>query len=206
MRPGADGWGSHGCEAFPGPDCPAAPGDVLWLTEGGREPRALRIEQLTPPGFRPFGQVLTELAGGGGVDIGTGRFWKDVLPIHRDAPAAGIIQYDPRALSIQRMERHPRSGQTFVSLSPGDALLALAPDIDGEPDLAGLHLFRVGTGEGFRLAPGTWHASPFPLEGGTLRFLVIMKPGTIGEGTEWYPLPSPLIMAFENPDSRTSGS
>ncbi len=182
-----------------------AVGDTLRVVGIGCAARSIRLRGLTPGNFRPFGQVLMEPAGAGGADIETGRFWADVLPIHHDAPTAGIIRYHPRPLVIQRMERHPGSGQTFVSLSPGGALVAVAPDRDDEPDIAGLQFFLAGPGEGFRLAPGTWHASPFPLEGGTLRFLVIMKPGTIGEGTEWHRLRIPLGVEPGNSGVGTSG-
>ncbi len=154
----------------------------------------LPVGALTSAAFGDFGQVLEAPAGDEGLDIGTGVFWDGVLPTGGDGGAAGLIRYRPRDLRIHRMERHSQSGQTFVSLSPSGALLVVAPDADGTPDLEGLALFSVVAGAGFRLEPGTWHASPFPLGSRAHRFLVLMREGTITEGTDWHEMEPPITL------------
>ncbi|MFO7942093.1 MAG: ureidoglycolate lyase [Bacillota bacterium] len=159
-----------------------------------QSPERIEISALASRDFLAFGQVIDPDPDIPGEDIGTGLFWERVIPLDPREAQVGIIRYHPRNPVIEKMERHPHGGQTFVSLSRGRSLLVVAPDAGDRPDMDNLSPFSIPPGGGFRLEAGTWHASPFPPPDRPSRFLMLMRPGTLDAGTEWFALECPRIL------------
>lgn len=159
---------------------------------------SLHAEPLTPAAFAPFGQVLAP-PDDSGQSIGTGCYWPDQLPTPEPRLAVGLITYQQRSLHIARMERH-HSGQSFFPLTHSAAVLVVAAghDVDDPqevPAISHLKAFLLLGDRGLRLAPGTWHVSPFPLMP-TATFAVLAAPRTIEDDSNWCELPAPLTLTI----------
>ncbi len=172
--------------------------EVALADEAGIAIHRTRVVPLSRDTFAPYGEVLEPPTGDPGRDIGTGRFWDGLLPLEESVESAAIIAYHPRAPVIDRLERHPNSGQSFIALSEGRALLFVADAGHAKPGPEHLACYVLSGGSGFRIAPGTWHVSPLPLDG-ALQFSVLMAPGTLSHGTDWHVLDHPLAIGGVDP-------
>jgi ureidoglycolate lyase len=126
---------------------------------------------LTAEAFAPFGEVL------GAATAEPRRYSQlafDAEPparprlwVSSDLPVARL------PLRLARMERHPWSAQSFVPLTQGRYLVAVAHGTAaGGPDLATLRAF-IATGAGICYRRGVWHHGLMVLDPGG-RFVVVM--------------------------------
>jgi ureidoglycolate lyase len=162
--------------------------------------RHLVAEPLSAERFRPYGQVIGAPDLATGRSIGTGLYWPAALPAPEQPLDVAMIRYPPRPFEIVRMERHRRSGQTFLPLAHTPTVLVVArghnpADPDEWPDLDALVAFLVPPHMGVRLERGTWHVSPFPLVEPAV-FAVLAAPRTIEDDSDWRTLPAPLRLTF----------
>ena len=155
---------------------------------------ALRIEALTPDAFSPFGEVVAH-------DGGPGRRYIDTAFEQR----AGVTQRlwvsrldrpDDDVVTIELLERHPFSAQSFVPLSGRRLLIIVsAAGRDGLPDLATLRAFVSDGRQGLTYRFGTWHHGMLALDGGTEVVVVMGFTGTDAD-TEHHRLPAARHLAL----------
>lgn len=120
------------------------------------------IEAMTAENFAPFGVLLEPPA----APARTGRLFQPASLRPNALPSMTLMHFapEPRERAITQMERHMHSGQAFLHLGGGGLLVAVAPDADGRPDLARLHVFATLPGQGFAYHPGIWHAGVAALD------------------------------------------
>ena len=97
---------------------------------------------------------------------------------------------------ITFLERHPHSAQTFLPLSVGRWLVAVAPTgTDGLPDLGGLLAFHAGPGDAICIARDVWHA-PLTVLDRPARFAMLMWKSATGTDGVVHRLPGPLRLSL----------
>jgi ureidoglycolate lyase len=124
-----------------------------------RELRGTSIhpEPLTAHAFAPYGELVQHLGNEKRYDVAGAYAYtepsaKPMMWINR------IDQHMQSAVTVDKMERHPHSPQTFVPLLPGRCLAVVAmPDAEGRPDIASLKAFVTQPGQGVIYRPNIWH-------------------------------------------------
>jgi ureidoglycolate lyase len=165
--------------------------------------RVVQVEPLTTRAFAPFGTVPTDPAGSGRpVNLGTALRHDHVVTLENARPDARPnlalfrCRHVPLPVRITLLERHPHSGQTFLSLAGGSWLLCVAPARpDGEPDLDQLRAFRAGRGQGIHLARGVWHHPVMALEQDAELAMLVWEDGGPGDCDERILDVPPLVQA-----------
>jgi ureidoglycolate lyase len=154
-------------------------------------PTRIPVAPLTAAAFAPYGDVV-EHAG-----AEPRRYLSN--PFER-APRAGQpvfwINQFPRAatlpFSVEILERHPYSAQTFVPLHAGRYLVAVTASLpDGQPDLAGLRAFMASGRQGISYRLGVWH-HPLTVLDGAGEFTVMMSLTGDGDDDVFWTLPTPI--------------
>ena len=156
-----------------------------------RELVAISIEAAR---FEPFGQVLSDSGAEGrrdyAAELFNGRAGAGInLAMVRAQP--------PKALPIEvvKMERHPKSSQSFLPLDCDRYLVIVATptEANGPPNLSTLQAFTVPGTMGINYNVGTWH---FPLTSldrpASFGLLMYMDGGPGDE--DWYTLPEPYSL------------
>jgi len=115
----------------------------------------LRVVDLTPGSFAPFGTV--------GVPLGDGAHGKgDVaLDLSQGPPRFYIMRLTGRGLGFDRMARHDRVTQCLGTIDGLPWLIAVAPADVAAPTFADIRAFRIPANRFIALAHGTWHAGPY---------------------------------------------
>jgi ureidoglycolate hydrolase len=121
---------------------------------------ALKVVELTPQAFAPFGTIGQPL---GDSAHGTG----DVpLDLSQGKPRFYIMRLEGRAgLTFEQMARHDRVTQCLGTIDGRPWLIAVAPADVKEPTADHIRAFRVPAHCFISLARGTWHAGPYFTEG-----------------------------------------
>lgn len=102
--------------------------------------------------------------------------------------SAGALESVSRPMILARMERHLRTPEALVALE-GEAVLCVAPPQEGaNGSLSGISALRIRAGQAIVLETGAWHWIPFPLDGGSARFLVIFRGGTGRDDLQYHDL------------------
>jgi ureidoglycolate lyase len=142
--------------------------------------REMTPEPLTAEAFRPFGSVIEASDAAARLDINQGHAVRYDALAEVDVgdgagtPVISIFRARPlSALVLRVFERHPLGSQTFVPLSGGAYLVAVAPAGDFDP--AGIRLFRAEPHQGVHYRKGTWHHFLLVLEESD--FLVVDRAG-----------------------------
>jgi len=149
--------------------------------------RELAPEPLTAEAFAPFGRVIeasdtavklaineghairydalaeVDVADGGGIPV---------ISLFRARPLAELV--------LRSFERHPLGSQSFVPLSGGAYLVAVAPA--GDFDASAIRLFRAEPHQGVHYRKGTWHHFLLVLDESD--FLVVDRAGPGGNCEE----------------------
>lgn len=108
-------------------------------------------------------------------------------------------------MSVEVLERHPRSAQAFFALDGVEALVVVAPPLsDGMPDLRAARAFRAPPATPFLYAPGVWHAPLFALERPG-RFLMAMGEHGAGEDCETQAISPTLLVHPARQDDGITG-
>jgi ureidoglycolate lyase len=148
-------------------------------------------EPLTPEAFKPFGQVDTYEAKAGQhlidaafeCSVGTGH------------PILSVVSLDSAAsfpLVLERLERHPHSAQTFLSLTGARCLVvACESSKDGSPDLETLRSFVVSPDQIITYRRGIWHHSVTVLQAPSTFAMVMAQTGR-EDDTEFFNLVTPV--------------
>jgi ureidoglycolate lyase len=143
--------------------------------------RELTPEPLTAEAFAPFGNVIEASDDVQKLEINQGhaiRYDRLAEIDVADRGGVGVISLfraQPlRELVLKQFERHPLGSQTFVPLSGGPYLVAVAPA--GAFDPARVKLFRAEGHQGVHYRKGVWHHFLLVLDDDSL-FLVIDRAG-----------------------------
>lgn len=121
----------------------------------------LQARALDALAFAPYGHLVE--AGTSGRWINDGNAWRSEagpLSLHAagGAPALAVFRArgrDPRG-PWQQLERHRLGSQSFLPMGPTRCVLLVACGAEA-PDPATLVAFVSAPGQGWTLAPGTWH-------------------------------------------------
>ena len=118
--------------------------------------KMLKIAELTPERFAPFGTVGAPLPDGA---HGAGEA---ALDLSQGAPRFYIMRLQDRGgLAFEQMARHDRVTQCLGTTDSLPWLIAVAPAAVTEPALDDIRAFRVPAHSFIALARGTWHAGPY---------------------------------------------
>jgi ureidoglycolate lyase len=143
--------------------------------------RELTPEPLTAEAFAPFGSVIEASDEAVKLDINQGHAIRydrlaeiDVAEAGGGAGAISLFRARPlHELVLRTFERHPLGSQTFMPLSGGPYLVAVAPA--GAFDPAKIRLFRAEAHQGVHYRKGVWHHFLLVLDESD--FLVIDRAG-----------------------------
>ena len=143
--------------------------------------RELTPEPLTAHAFAPFGSVIQASDDAVKLDINQGhaiRYDRLAEIDVADGGGVGVISlFRARPLSalvLKVFERHPLGSQSFVPLSGGPYLVAVAPA--GAFDAAAVRLFRAEGHQGVHYGKGVWHHFLLALDAES-DFLVVDRAG-----------------------------
>ena len=115
------------------------------------------IEPLTAQAFKPFGQV-TDIASGERRNRIAGAYERTVQANEPRLWISTVLNAVHLPLSIQKLERHPYSAQSFMPIN-GCAYVVVVCQSDGlgQPELASLRGFIATPGQGVTYSRNVWH-------------------------------------------------
>lgn len=144
--------------------------------------QALTVRPLEAQHFAPFGDVIevSDRAERRMINEGSAQRYHDLARLdllqEGGRPIVSLFRATPLALpiTIKMMERHPKSSQAFIPLSPHSYLVVVAPP--GALDAGMIEAFAARPDQGVNYAPGVWHHYLLAL-GAVSDFLVIDRDG-----------------------------
>lgn len=160
-------------------------------TENSVETAVIRVEQLTPEAFAPYGVVLTA-EGQEPLPI---TMYGDRFRVYRPAPLEAdqplewlLNEADVRDFEVLFLERHLGVCQAFIPLGGNPWVLAVAaPDAELRSDVPApetVHAFLIPAGHAVQMHLGTWHEPPFPVAAKSLLLSTSHEPVTRALQTE----------------------
>lgn len=143
--------------------------------------RQIDVEPLTAEAFAAFGQVL-EIP----TEPGRRAFDDTLTSLRPDARARlSLRRVEPTSGLPYRatvMERHEHSSQTFIAMSGGDWLVAVAPHgDDGLPEPRRMRAYLARAGQCVTYAPNVWHHPLVVFAKPTIFAMFIWRDGTPGD-------------------------
>jgi ureidoglycolate lyase len=135
---------------------------------------------ISAQAFEPYGQ-LVEVGGRDGADMNDGRAQRYLQSTrletrHAHPPELYLSDVSPSMgpLTLNYLERHPRSSQAFLPMRGGRFLVCVClSDGRGDPLLDTLMAFVATAPQGVNYAMGTWHYPIVAIDTATL-FSVLM--------------------------------
>ncbi len=130
----------------------------------------LKIEDLTPDAFAPFGEVITQPTRAKDAS-GPGWTWwgqNHLLAGGERNYAIGYLDLQPAELSFDWAERHMHSDELLIPMGEDCLVYVGPPDYPDEPDhlpdLERFRVFRLRKGQGVLLGKGVWHGAPMAID------------------------------------------
>lgn len=143
------------------------------------------VEPLTAEAFEPFGTVVSAPP-----SVGRQSFAAALDHDQRRAVLSTThVTASVLPLTIDRLERHPHSSQTFLPLDVSRWLVVVSPGPTGE----GLRAFVVGSGVGVSLRRGIWHAGLTSLDRAGHFAVLMWKDGVTDD--EFVTLKTPVVIS-----------
>jgi len=138
---------------------PAAIGGTLVDT---RPQHAVRVLELTPEAFAPYGAVIEPKLRGAQFDASRYEPDDPHLVLNNGEPLLRIMHLRGRGLVFTKIARHLKVTQCLGSIDGRDWFLAVAPPDTGRaaPRLEDVVGFHIPGGKIVRLHLATWHAGP----------------------------------------------
>ena len=162
--------------------------------EGAMLMRTLYAEPITAEAFAPFGVLMHAPTGPARLYYDEGlesaRPWaRASFSLCRAAPTA-------LPLTVERMERHAFSSQSFCPMNDARYLVIVAPHArEGGPDGELARAFIAATGQGVTYRRNVWH-SPLTVLDNTGDFVILMwRDGSSGD-EEFVTLAEPFGVAL----------
>ena len=122
-------------------------------------------QPLDTASFAPFGEVLGNRSENRRQDYAL-QFATDPVKVRQQLWVNRLPQWRGGPVTIDIMERHPWSAQTFVPMRSGRCLIVVAPAAaDGSADLTGLSAFVSDGLQGVTYRPDIWHYTFTSLDG-----------------------------------------
>ena len=139
-------------------------------------------EPLSAAAFLPFGTVLE-------APREPGRTMP--VPVVENGRAAApttvaLIRLPALAgpLRIDRMERHPLSGQCFIAMAGARLMVAVATATpSGDPDPSGIRVFIAAPSQSFAYHCGIWHAALAALDAPATVASFLNRDGSAADAT-----------------------
>ncbi len=126
-------------------------------------------EPITPEMFEPFGTIISAPP-----SIGRESFAHALDHDQRPAVLSTThVGPSDLPLTINQLERHPHSSQTFLPLDVSRWIVVVSPG----PTADGLRAFTVGSGLGVSFNRGTWHAGLTALDRAASFAVLMWKDG-----------------------------
>lgn len=141
----------------------------------------LPVREATPEALAPYGTILGSLPEITPLPI---NFYDGTVTVRKPAefitesPAEfTVCRLQPRPLTLEFLERHPRHTQAFVPLGGKPFVAVFAPPtVDNElPDIEALQAFRFDGSAGFIMHINTWHEFPFAIHEDTDIIVVLSQ-------------------------------
>lgn len=151
---------------------------------------AMKARIVDPAAFAPFGELIASPHSLPNIDF------SGTLDNQREAAKATLYTtiVEPTALpaTLDKMERHRFSSQTFLPLDASRYLVCVAPhDKDGKPDAGLLQAFIVPAGVGITYRANVWHHPMMALDRKASFAVVMWRDGSDGD-EEFVDLVEPL--------------
>ena len=126
--------------------------------------RELRLSELTPAAFSPYGTVLGKPfpidAGAVAYSSATSDFWREhIFAAGGRDPEILWVTYRDTDARIDRLEMHRLTEQAVIPLTGDIIQIVAASSPAGFPDIATVRAFRVPVGMGVCMRLGCWHAT-----------------------------------------------
>lgn len=161
----------------------------------GSETLHVTAQPLDKSNFAPFGEVLDNRGDKRRQDYAV-QFATDPPTGHQQMWVNRLPQWCGGPVTIDMMERHPRSAQTFVPMRSGRCLIVVAPAIaDGSPDLTSLRAFVSDGVQGVTYRPDIWHYTFTSLDGPN-EVVVLMRYFGQGNDTVVEHITRPVTVGF----------
>ncbi len=146
----------------------------------------LKIEELTPEKFVPFGEVITQPTRAKDAS-GPGWTWwgQDHLLAGGDRNyVIGYLDLQPAPLCFDWAERHMHSDELLIPMGEDCLVYVGPPEYPDEPDrlpsLESFRVFRLRTGQGVLLGKGVWHGAPLAIDAHlNVAVLLLKDTGTV---------------------------
>lgn len=159
----------------------------------------MRARHLTTQAFAEFGDIIAA-DGLHGISVNEGRALRfDALTRLRHetpttVPSLALYRVSPSSLpfTANLFERHPFSSQVFLPMTGGVILTAVAPDLEGTPDLDRMQAFISPGGLGIHYHAGVWHL-PIAALGSEVTLAMIMWEGSQTDTVE-HRLTQPIVI------------
>jgi ureidoglycolate hydrolase len=142
----------------------------------------LRVRELTPEAFRPYGSVVGLPERGEDASGPGWRWWAETVALPTDGRAFGVgyLDLSGSPMRFDWAERHMRSVEVVVPLA-GDCLLYVGPperleEPESLPERDRFEVFRLRPGTGAAMDRGVWHGAP--LSESPSRAMVLLLRGT----------------------------
>lgn len=119
--------------------------------------RPLRVKEITPENFQPFGQVIGLSPDGKPFDQEDAQ-----LILDRGTPRFYIMRLTRKGCQFNKITRHLQCTQCLGALAGKEWFLAVAPPSNTEqPAIEMIQAFRIPGNCFIKLHLGTWHAGPY---------------------------------------------
>lgn len=143
----------------------------------------IRPRPLDRDGFSPFGDVVEAIGASESANDGRARRFRGLARFGGDAttPELSIYRVKPSTLplTIDYLERHPRTTQLFFPTEGAGYLVIVTPcDAHGAPDPAGIVAFTARPGQGINYHPGIWHYPIVALDAPAAFLMLMWEAGT----------------------------
>lgn len=129
----------------------------------------LKIEELTPQVFAPFGKVIEQPTRPVDAEGPGWKWWGENLVLGGNRSyAIGYLDLQPAALSFNWAERHMHSDELILPTG-GDCLIYVGPpDFPNDPThlpaLESFRVFRIRQGQGALVSERVWHGAPMAID------------------------------------------
>jgi ureidoglycolate lyase len=126
----------------------------------------LRVRELTPEAFAPYGDVIRLPARGEDASGPGWRWWAETVSLPTDGRSFGVgyLDLSGSPMRFGWAERHLRSVEVVLPLA-GDCLLYVGPaerleQPDAIVERERFEVFRLHPGTGVAMRAGVWHGAP----------------------------------------------
>ena len=160
----------------------------------------IRVQLLSTEAFASYGEVVAPRGEGRSANAGMARRFDEAVVLENRHPGAraNLAVFDVRPYSlpftIQELEQHPHSSQTFLPLQAARyAVVVCAAQADGAPDVGTMQAFIAAHDVGIHYRAGTWHHAIMALDTPARFASLVWEDGGAGDCVE-HVLATPVMV------------